>query len=99
MNVEFSGIFVLVHGGNMSTDTWNKLSGREDYTPGGHLGARYWDGTIEMLEAHNYRVFAPTLTDEFESSLTGHIDQICRVIEKNNLKMLSWWDTVTVDLS
>jgi hypothetical protein len=32
--------YVLVHGGNMSTDGWNKLAGRDDYPPGGKLGGR-----------------------------------------------------------
>ncbi|MGZ7108275.1 MAG: alpha/beta fold hydrolase [Methanobacterium sp.] len=78
--------FVLVHGGDMSTDTWNKLAGREDYPPGGHLGARYWDGTINELESHKYCVFAPSLIDEYSGNLTDHINQICGVIEENKLR-------------
>ena len=38
--------FVLVHGGNMSTDTWNRLTGRNDYPAGGQLGPRYWEGSV-----------------------------------------------------
>ncbi|MGZ7117755.1 MAG: alpha/beta fold hydrolase, partial [Methanobacterium sp.] len=82
---EPAGTFVLVHGGDMSTDTWNKLAGREDYPPGGHLGARYWDGTISELESHNYCVFAPSLINEYSGNLTDHINQICGVIEENEL--------------
>ena len=79
-------IYVLVHGGNMTTDTWNKLAGRNDYPPGGYLGGKYWDGTVSALTAHNHHVFAPTLKDEHSSNLTGHIEQICTLITENNLK-------------
>jgi pimeloyl-ACP methyl ester carboxylesterase len=78
--------YVLVHGGNMSTDTWNKLAKRNDYPPGGNLGARYWDGTVSALTARNHRVFAPTLLDEHSSSLADHIDQICTLIAGNELR-------------
>jgi pimeloyl-ACP methyl ester carboxylesterase len=78
--------YVLVQGGNMSTDTWNKLAGRDDYPPGGHLGGAYWDGTVAALTAHNHRVFAPTLKDENVCDLTGHIDQICTLITENDLE-------------
>jgi pimeloyl-ACP methyl ester carboxylesterase len=77
--------YVLVHGGNMSTDTWNKLAGRDDYPSGGLLGGRIWDTIIPYLEAHKHRVFAPTLNDEHISSLTEHIEQICTLILENNL--------------
>lgn len=78
--------YVLVHGGNMSTKTWNKLSGQKISTEDGHMGARYWDGTVNALEAAGHRVFAPTLTDEFTSNLTDHIHQICALIVENNLQ-------------
>jgi len=77
--------YVLVHGGNMSTDTWNRLTRTNTYPPGGHLGARYWDGTASYLRAHGHRVFAPTLKDEFSSSLTEHIEQVCGLILENDL--------------
>ncbi len=70
----------------MSTDTWNRLTGRNDYPPGGHLGAKYWDGSIAALTAHHHRVFAPTLTDEQHSTLAGHIEQICALITEHDLK-------------
>jgi hypothetical protein len=38
--------FVFVHGGNMSTDTWNKLARRDDYPPGGKLGGKVWNTVI-----------------------------------------------------
>jgi pimeloyl-ACP methyl ester carboxylesterase len=78
--------YVLIHGGNMSTETWNSLSGRNDYPPGGHLGSECWDGTVTALTARNHRVFAPTLMDENSSNLTGHIDQICTLMTENDLK-------------
>ena len=77
--------YVLVHGGNMSTDTWNRLSGTNTYPPGGHLGTHIWDGTVSYLKAHGHRVFAPTLKDEFTSSLTEHIEQVCGLILENDL--------------
>ena len=79
-------IYVLIHGGNMATETWNKLAGRNDYPPGGRLGSKYWDGTVAALTAHNHRVFAPTLQDEHSSNLTGHIEQVCTLITENDLK-------------
>jgi pimeloyl-ACP methyl ester carboxylesterase len=84
--------YVLVHGGNMSTDTWNKLTvGAPVYTKDGHLGGRYWDGTVSALAAHNHRVFAPTLADEHSSHLTDHIEQICALMVENDLR-----DTILV---
>ncbi|WP_319579413.1 alpha/beta hydrolase [uncultured Methanospirillum sp.] len=77
---------VLVHGGNMSTRTWNLLTtGDPVHTEDGKMGARYWEGTIAALSAENYRVFAPTLTDELTGSLRGHIGEIITVIGENNL--------------
>jgi pimeloyl-ACP methyl ester carboxylesterase len=81
------GTYILVHGGNMSTETWNKLTvGAPVYTPDGKMGARVWDPIIPALKAHNYSVFAPTLKDEHSSNLTEHIEQICTLITENDLK-------------
>ena len=77
--------FILVHGGNMSTDTWNRLTNRNTYPPGGHLGARYWDGTKAYLEYHGHRVIAPTLQDEHTHNLTDHIDLVCSIIADQEL--------------
>ena len=41
--------YVLVHGGNLSTDTWNNLSKRKDYPPGEHLGGKIWNQTVTEL--------------------------------------------------
>ncbi|OPY85809.1 MAG: Alpha/beta hydrolase family protein [Smithella sp. PtaU1.Bin162] len=77
--------YVLVHGGNMTTDTWNRLARRNDYPPGGHLGNKYWDGTTAFLTQYNHCVFAPELRDENISSLTEHIEQVCMLITGNAL--------------
>lgn len=78
--------YVLVHGGNMSTQTWNKLSGQNIVTEDGHMGARYWDGTVAALEAAGHRAFVPNLSDEFTSNLTDHIQQVCSLIIENKLQ-------------
>jgi pimeloyl-ACP methyl ester carboxylesterase len=77
--------YVLVHGGNMSTETWNKLAGSNDYSPGELLGGKIWNSIIPTLNASNHRVFAPTLKDEHISSLTEHIEQIYTLITENDL--------------
>jgi pimeloyl-ACP methyl ester carboxylesterase len=78
--------FVLVHGGNISTDTWNRLAKRTVYPPGGLLGPHCWDGTVSFLEAHGHPSFAPALGDEKTHNLTDHIDQVCKVITDNDLR-------------
>jgi len=81
--------YVLVHGGNMSTETWNRLTiGEPVHTKDGTLGAGYWDGTVSALRAHNHRVFAPTLIDENHCHLTDHIGQICSLITENNMRKI-----------
>lgn len=77
--------FILVHGGNMSTDTWNRLFRRNTYPPGGLLGARVWEGTKAYLESHGHGVFAPTLPDEHTHTLTDHIDSVCSLIRASDL--------------
>jgi len=78
---------VLVHGGNMSTRTWNLLTtGDPVFTDDGTMGARYWKVTIAALSAQNHRVFAPTLTNEQAGTLKGHIEEVITVIRENNLK-------------
>lgn len=79
--------FVLVHGGNMTTDTWNKLThGDPLQTPDGMMGGRIWDPVVPVLSAQNHHVFAPTLEDEHSSNLTGHIEQACSIITRNDLR-------------
>jgi pimeloyl-ACP methyl ester carboxylesterase len=79
-------VYILVPGGNLSTDTWNKLAKRNDYPPGGFLGAKVWDSTVSALKAKHHQVFAPTLLDERKFNLSDHINQICTLINENNLK-------------
>lgn len=78
--------YLLVQGGNMSTETWNKLSGQNITTKDGRMGARYWKGTITALNAAGHQAYAPELSYEFESDLTGHLQQIYDFILKNDLK-------------
>ena len=78
--------YVLVHGGTMSTDTWNRLTNRNRYPPGGHLGARYWDGTAAYLASHGHCVIAPALPDEHTHGLADHIEQICMLIRGRDLR-------------
>jgi len=78
--------FVLVHGGTMSTDTWNRLTRRNQYPPGGQLGARYWDGTVAYLASHGHTVFAPTLPDEHTHTPADHIRLVVNLIERQDLR-------------
>lgn len=78
--------FILVHGGNIATDTWNRLSGRNRYPPGGLLGGRCWDDTGAFLREHGHRVCAPDLADEHTHTLTDHIGQVCSLVEKQDLR-------------
>jgi pimeloyl-ACP methyl ester carboxylesterase len=78
--------YVLVHGGNLSTDMWNELTKRQDYPPKGHLGGKVWDNVIGPLEKKSHKVFAPTLLDEHNHNLSDHINQICELIKDNALK-------------
>lgn len=82
------GNFVLVHGIDLSTDTWNKLAKSNDYPHGGYLGGKIWDTIIPTLEALNYGVFAPTLKDVNKTNLSGHINQICNLITENDLRSI-----------
>jgi len=78
--------YVLVHGGNMTTETWNKLTrGDPVHTKDGTMGGRIWDLVVPALLAQDHRVFAPTLNDEHSTNLTGHIEQVCSIIAGNNL--------------
>ncbi|MBN2479503.1 MAG: alpha/beta hydrolase [Parachlamydiales bacterium] len=78
--------YVLVHGGNLSTDTWNKLAKRNDYPSGEYLGGKVWDKVIAPLRKNSHRVFAPTLLDENNYDLSDHIEQICGLIKEHKLK-------------
>ena len=84
--------YVLVHGGNMTTATWNKLTYADPIsTIDGRMGGRIWDPVVPALTAHGHSVVAPTLKDEYHCNLTGHIGQICELIVKNGL-----WEVILV---
>lgn len=79
--------YVLVHGGNVSTETWNRLTvGSQVHTPDGRLGGRVWDLVVPDLVAAGTRTFSPTLGDEHHADLTDHIDQICSIISDADLR-------------
>ena len=77
--------YVLVHGGNVSTDTWNKLTNSNEYPNGRYLGGECWKYSVIGLEQHGHQVFAPDLKDENICNLSGHIEQICSLILNKNL--------------
>ncbi len=78
--------YVLVHGGNMTTDTWNALTRYDPvHTPDGRMGGRVWDPLVAALTAHNHHVLAPTLWDERSSDLTAHIRQVGTLIAEHDL--------------
>ena len=78
--------YIFVHGGNMSTDTWNRLTNRNTYPPGGQLGGRIWDGTAAYLTSHGHRACAPTLADEHTHNPTDHIGQVCSLMDHEDLR-------------
>lgn len=78
--------YLLVHGGNMTTAVWNRLTiAGPVQTPDGTMGGRIWDPVVLYLAAAGHRTFAPTLGDENSTTLTGHIGEILRVITDNDL--------------
>jgi pimeloyl-ACP methyl ester carboxylesterase len=77
--------YILVHGGNVATDTWNNLTQSKDHPAGGKLGGKVWNKIIIKLESHGHCVYAPTLQDEFSHNLSDHIQQICALITENEL--------------
>lgn len=77
--------YVLIHGGSMSSETWNLRAKRNDFPPGEHLTNHCWDRTVKFLVDHHHQVFAPALKDEHTSDLTGHIRQVCDLITDHNL--------------
>lgn len=86
MNTQKKSSYVLVHGGNMSTETWNNLTKIKISTPDGKMGGKVWNTIKPLIEENGHLVFAPTLSDEHSSTLTEHIEQIRTLILKNNLE-------------
>ena len=78
--------YVLVHGGDVSTETWNSLTtGEPIYTANGRLGGRVWENITPALKKEGHRTFTPTLINEHNCNLQGHIEQICQLITENKL--------------
>ena len=80
--------FILIHGGNIPAETWNRLTGRNTYPPGMLLGGKVWEGTKAFLESCGHRVFAPELPDEHTHTLTDHIDSVCSLICTSDMHMV-----------
>lgn len=71
----------------MDTETWNRLTkGVPVDTADGKMGGRIWDGTVARLREHGHRAFAPALADEYTSTLTDHIGEVCTLITENSLQ-------------
>lgn len=79
--------YVLVHGGDVSTEPWNRLTkGEPVHTANGRMGVRVWQTVDPYLLAKGHRVLTPTLIDEHNCNLHGHIEQVCHIIEGHNLR-------------
>ena len=78
--------YILVHGGNMSTEAWNRHTvGEHVHTADGKMGGRIWTPLIPGIEAQGGRSWTPTLLDERDCHLADHVDQISDVIMANDL--------------
>jgi pimeloyl-ACP methyl ester carboxylesterase len=53
---------------------------------GGSVTGSVWDNVKPLLEARGHRVFTPTLADERTSSLTDHIDEVCKLTTGDDLR-------------
>ena len=80
-------LFVLV-AGNLSTEAWNRLTGRNDYPFEGHLGGNVWNQVTSVLETEGHSVFAPTLMDEATHTLSDQIEVVTQLIQQHNLNTL-----------
>lgn len=72
----FMATYVLIHGGNLSGEAWNKLAQKDEFPPGERLGGKLWNTILPALTANHHAVFAPTLKDEALFTLSDHIEQI-----------------------
>lgn len=78
--------FVLVHGGNMSTETWNRFTTAEPVsTPDGTMGGLIWEPLLADLRPQAETILAPTLGDERANDLTDHVNQIMALVLENDL--------------
>ena len=79
-------IYILVHGGNVSKQTWESLSDVTIDIASEALGGSVWMCVRECLMQHGHKVYAPTLGDERINTLSDHINQITQFILSRNLK-------------
>lgn len=77
--------YILV-AGNLPTEAWNRLTGRNEYPSEGYLGGKVWNQVALALEAQGHSVFAPTLKDEGTHSLSDQIEEISQLILQHDLK-------------
>ncbi len=78
-------IFVFVHGGSISAETWNRETDRYSFSEGQKLGGECWNPVKTLLEAGGHQVYAPTLADEHSADLTDHITAITDLIREKHL--------------
>ncbi len=78
--------YVLVHGGDMTTDWWNKITNSNDYPSGEYMGGKIWDKIVLALKKKNHRVYAPSLLNAHTYSLSDHAKQVLDLIKDNKLK-------------
>ena len=77
--------YVLV-AGNLPTEVWNRLVGRNDYPPGGQLGGQIWNYVVPALTAQGHSVFAPTLKNEQHHTLSDQIELVSQLLVENDIK-------------
>lgn len=52
--------YVLVHGGDVATDTWNRLTKENKYPAGEQLGGKVWNNVAAILRSHGQLVVSGT---------------------------------------
>ena len=52
---------------------------------GGRKSGTVWHKIVPLLTQHKHAVFCPTLTDAKYSTLANHVEEVCRILLKNNL--------------
>lgn len=52
---------------------------------GGSVTGEVWNQIIPILQDNGHTIYNPTLLDEHSNNLTSHINQICLLIQQNNL--------------
>lgn len=52
---------------------------------GGKNTGEVWDKVVPLLQQHKNKVFCPTLSSPYKSTLQDHIDEVCLLIRDNGL--------------